>query len=244
MDKAAAAGGKPEERMKHLSEAEKVLVDEIGNIPLLYYSFHNIVSPKLKGFEDNVMDVHPSRFISKELRPRTAPLPPMRRAGAGGLGDAMLSYVIRRLLTAIPTLFVIVTIAFFLMRVAPGGPFNQERGPQPEVKANLERRLPPRRAALAAISPLSRASAARQFRAELQSSRLHRRRAVSGGLPISIQLGASALILALIVGGALGIVAALNQNKAGDYTVIALATAGSTIPTFVIAPLYPARLRA
>ncbi len=66
MDKAAAAGGNPEERLKLLSEAEQVLVDEVGNIPLLYYSFHNIVSPKLAGFEDNVMDVHPSRFISKQ----------------------------------------------------------------------------------------------------------------------------------------------------------------------------------
>ena len=50
----------------------------------------------------------------------------------------MLLYVMRRLLTAIPTLFVIVTIAFFLIRIAPGGPFNQERGLSPEVKANLE----------------------------------------------------------------------------------------------------------
>ena len=66
MDKAAAAGGKPEERMKDLAEAERVLIDDVGNIPLLYYSFHNLVSPKLKGFDDNVMDVHPSRFISKE----------------------------------------------------------------------------------------------------------------------------------------------------------------------------------
>ena len=49
MDKAAAAGGKPEERMKLLAEAERVLVDEVGNIPLLFYSFHNLVSPKLQG---------------------------------------------------------------------------------------------------------------------------------------------------------------------------------------------------
>jgi oligopeptide transport system permease protein len=48
----------------------------------------------------------------------------------------MLRYVFRRLLTAIPTLFVIVTMAFFLIRVAPGGPFNQERGLSPEIKAN------------------------------------------------------------------------------------------------------------
>jgi oligopeptide transport system substrate-binding protein len=66
MDKAAAAGDNPQERLKLLSEAERVLVDEVGNIPLLYYSFHNIVSPKLSGFEDNVMDVHPTRFMSKE----------------------------------------------------------------------------------------------------------------------------------------------------------------------------------
>src|SRR5437762_1556359 len=51
----------------------------------------------------------------------------------------MLGYVIRRLLTAIPTLFLIVTISFFLMRIAPGGPFNQERGLNPVIKANLER---------------------------------------------------------------------------------------------------------
>jgi oligopeptide transport system substrate-binding protein len=66
MDKAAAAGGDPAERSKILSQAERVLVDDLGNLPLLYYSYHNLVSPKLKGFEDNVMDVHPSRFISKE----------------------------------------------------------------------------------------------------------------------------------------------------------------------------------
>lgn len=65
MAKAAAAGGNPEERFKLLGEAERILVDEVGNIPLLHYSFHNIVSPKLVGFDDNVMDVHPSRFMSK-----------------------------------------------------------------------------------------------------------------------------------------------------------------------------------
>jgi oligopeptide transport system substrate-binding protein len=65
MNAATAAGGKPEERLKLLSEAEKVLIDEVGNIPLLYYNFHNIVSPKLAGFEDNEMDRHPTRFISK-----------------------------------------------------------------------------------------------------------------------------------------------------------------------------------
>jgi len=65
MNKAAADGGKPEARMKDLEEAERALIDEVGQIPLLYYSYKNLVSPKLVGYEPNVMDIHPSRFISK-----------------------------------------------------------------------------------------------------------------------------------------------------------------------------------
>ena len=51
----------------------------------------------------------------------------------------MLSYIIRRLLTAIPTLFIIITLSFFLMHAAPGGPFNMEKGIPPEIKRNIER---------------------------------------------------------------------------------------------------------
>jgi oligopeptide transport system substrate-binding protein len=65
MDKAAADGANSDARFKDLQGAERVLVDDVGQIPLLYYSYHDIVSSKLSGFEDNVMDVHPSRFISK-----------------------------------------------------------------------------------------------------------------------------------------------------------------------------------
>ncbi len=66
MNKAAAAGGNAAERMKLLSQAEAVLMRDTGQVPLLYYSYHNLVSPKIKGFEDNVMNVHPTRFIRKE----------------------------------------------------------------------------------------------------------------------------------------------------------------------------------
>ncbi len=66
MDKAAAAGGNADERLKDLAAAEAILLNDHGQIPLLFYSYHNLVSSKLKGYDDNVMDVHPSRFISKE----------------------------------------------------------------------------------------------------------------------------------------------------------------------------------
>ena len=149
----------------------------------------------------------------------------------------MLIYVFRRLLTAIPTLFVIVTLAFFLIRVAPGGPFNQERGLSPEIKANLE-------AQFGLDDPLwlqyvhyLKNLLHGDFGPSYNLPDFTVGELFANGLPISIQLGASALTLALLVGGMLGIIAALNQNKAGDYAVIAAATAGSTIPTFVIAPV-------
>ena len=65
MDAAAAASSDPAKRLEELAKAEKILVDDLANMPLLYYSYHNIVSPKLSGWQENVMDVHPSRYISK-----------------------------------------------------------------------------------------------------------------------------------------------------------------------------------
>ncbi|MEP9397144.1 ABC transporter permease subunit [Mesorhizobium sp. KR2-14] len=149
----------------------------------------------------------------------------------------MLLYVFRRLLTAIPTLFVIVTLAFFLIRVAPGGPFNQERGLSPEIKANLEAQFglndPLWQQYLNYLNNLLHGNFGPSYNLpDFTVGELFAK-----GLPISIQLGASALTLALLVGSILGVIAALNQNKTADYGVIALATAGSTIPTFVIAPI-------
>jgi oligopeptide transport system permease protein len=149
----------------------------------------------------------------------------------------MLSYVIRRFFSAIPTLFLIVTISFFVMRVAPGGPFNQEKGLNPVVKANLERQYnldePLWKQYLYYLNDLIHGNLGPSYvLPDFTVAELFR-----AGLPISIQLGASALLLALLIGGSLGVVAALNQNRPVDYFVIAIATAGSTIPTFVVAPL-------
>jgi len=150
----------------------------------------------------------------------------------------MLRYVFRRFLTAIPTLFLIVTISFFLMRVAPGGPFNQEKGLNPVIKANLERvyhlNEPLWKQYLLYLNNLLHGD----FGPSYVSPDFTVAERFADGLPISIQLGSVALILALFIGGILGIVAALYQNRGADYAVIATATAGSTIPTFVIAPLF------
>ena len=150
----------------------------------------------------------------------------------------MLRYVFRRLLTAIPTMFVIVTISFFLMRVAPGGPFNQEKGLNPVIKANLERVFhldqPLWKQYLFYLRNLLKGDFGPSYTLpDFTVGDLF-----ANGLPVSIQIGAMALTLALILGSLLGIWAALHQNRPTDYGVVALATAGSTIPTFVIAPIF------
>ncbi|MBI2719669.1 MAG: ABC transporter permease subunit [Rhizobiales bacterium] len=149
----------------------------------------------------------------------------------------MLRYVIRRLLTAIPTLFLIVTISFFLMHVAPGGPFNMEKGIPPEIKANIERVFhldePVWMQYLRYLNNL--------IHGDLGPSYILLNFSVAElfrvGLWVSAQIGAAALALSLVVGSALGVIAALRQNRVLDYVVVATATAGSTIPTFVIAPI-------
>ena len=149
----------------------------------------------------------------------------------------MLRYVLTRLMTAIPTLFVIVTISFFLMRVAPGGPFNQEKGLNPVIKANLEKQFhldePLHMQYLHYLNDLLHGNLGPSYNLpEFSVNELF-----ALGFPISAQLGATALVLALLFGSLMGIAAALRQNHLADYAVIATATAGSTIPTFVIAPL-------
>jgi oligopeptide transport system permease protein len=149
----------------------------------------------------------------------------------------MLRYVVRRLLTAIPTLFLIVTLSFFLMHVAPGGPFDMEKGIPPEIKANIMKVFhldePVWKQYLDYLNNL--------LHGDLGPSYILLNFSVAElfrvGLPVSAQIGSSSLVLALIVGSAFGAIAALRQNSFVDYLVIATATAGSTIPTFVIAPL-------
>ncbi len=149
----------------------------------------------------------------------------------------MLRYLTRRLLSAIPTLFLIITISFFMMRVAPGGPLNKPKAIPPEIMANLER-------AYGLDQPVWKQYfiyLGNLFSGDLGPSYVKLDFSVADlfaqGLPVSILLGVQALMLALVFGCALGIIAALRQNKATDLAVIAAATAGSTIPTFVIAPL-------
>ncbi len=149
----------------------------------------------------------------------------------------MLSYALRRLFGAIPTIFIIITAAFFMMRIAPGGPFDQERTLEATVMENLN-------ATFGLDLPLWQQYGmylGNLFRGDMGPSFIYRdmrvQEILGEGLPVSVQLGLTALILALVVGAALGTLAALRQNSSTDYTVIAVATFGITVPNFVVAPV-------
>jgi len=149
----------------------------------------------------------------------------------------MIGYALRRFLGAIPTLFVIITLAFFMMRAAPGGPFDSERRLPPEIEQNLK-------AAYNLDKPLVQQYLiylGKAVQGDLGPSFKNKdftvTQLIGNGLPVSARLGLWSMALALLIGTALGILAALRQNRWQDYSVMSVAMLGITIPTFVTAPL-------
>jgi oligopeptide transport system permease protein len=149
----------------------------------------------------------------------------------------MWAYSLKRLLGAIPTLFIVMTVSFFMMRLAPGGPFDRERMLSPAVEANIRKAYDLDQPLIVQYGIyLSKA-----IRGDLGPSFKYQDYTVveliSSGFPVSFQIGLTAIILALVIGGGLGVMAALRQNSVVDHVVMAFAMIGITIPNFVVAPL-------
>lgn len=149
----------------------------------------------------------------------------------------MFSFVLRRLASAVPTLFIVVTISFFLMRFAPGGPFNLERPLPPQTMANLMRTYQ-------LDQPLWRQYVTyitNAITGDFGPSYIYKDNTVAEliakGLPYSLELGFYALLLALIGGVLAGTVAALRQNSALDFAIMSISTIGVTVPNFVVGPV-------
>ncbi|KQT48776.1 ABC transporter [Aureimonas sp. Leaf454] len=149
----------------------------------------------------------------------------------------MLRYVLKRLASAVPTLFIVVTLSFFLMRFAPGGPFNLERPLPPQTMEALMR-------AYGLDLPLWRQYViylGNVVTGDFGPSYIYRDNTVAqligAGLPYSLKLGGLALLFALVGGVAAGTLAALRQNGWVDVVVMSVATIGVTVPNFVVAPV-------
>jgi oligopeptide transport system permease protein len=149
----------------------------------------------------------------------------------------MLGYALRRLLGAIPTLFIIVTLTFFMMRIAPGGPFDSQRRLPPEVEANIKAAYNLDKPLIAQYGIYLGRLAHGDLGPSFKNKDFTVAQLIGTGLPVSARLGLSAMALALLIGTFLGSWAALRQNRWQDYSVMTLAMTGITIPTFVTAPL-------
>jgi len=157
---------------------------------------------------------------------------------AGDRNRCMLVQIFRRLLIAIPTMFVIIAAAFFLMRAAPGSPFSSER----QVSAEIEQRM---LAAYDLDKPVGQQFVlyvTRLLQGDLGPSMKYKDKDVGDiiaeGLPTSLIIGGAAMVLALAVGCSLGVWAALRQNRPEDYVAMSFAVAGVCLPPLVLAPLF------
>ncbi len=149
----------------------------------------------------------------------------------------MLRFSLRRLFGAIPTLLILISLAFMLIRVAPGGPFDAEKKLPPEIEANL-------RAAYNLDEPLLQQLGRYiwnllqgDFGPSFQYRDFTVTELIASSFPVSLRLGALAITVALLFGITAGTIAALRQNRATDYTVMTAAMTGISIPNFVMAPL-------
>jgi oligopeptide transport system permease protein len=148
----------------------------------------------------------------------------------------MTRYFFMRLAGAIPTLFIIVTITFFLMRAAPGGPFDQEQALAPEIKANLERAYGLDRPVWVQYGRYLKALLQGDFGPSFKYKDFTVTELIGQGFPVTLQLGSMAIALALLLGVPLGTFAAFHHNSAADTATMSLAVTGIAIPSFVVLP--------
>ena len=149
----------------------------------------------------------------------------------------MWSYALRRLLATLPTLLAVITVCYLLLHFTPGGPFDREHRIAPEVMANLNAKYhldaPLWKQYLLYLNSLLHGDLGASFRyADWSVNEL-----VSKAMPVSATIGGGSLLISLVIGVALGCVAALRQNSWIDYGVMLLGNVGSAFPSFVIGPV-------
>ena len=149
----------------------------------------------------------------------------------------MWSYTLRRVLSAIPTMLVVITVCYLLLHATPGGPFDAERKVSAAVLANLQAKyhldLPLWQQYLLYLKSVLQGDLGASFRyADWSVNDL-----VASALPVSAIIGGGSLLLSLFIGVTLGIFAALRQNSMVDYLVMLLGNVGSAVPSFVLGPV-------
>jgi oligopeptide transport system permease protein len=150
----------------------------------------------------------------------------------------MLSYALRRIAGVIPTLLVIITVSFCVVRLAPGGPFEQEQTLPPAVRANLERLYGLDQPLTVQYVHYLRGLLRGDFGPSLRQRDFTVSELIAQGLPLSATLGLAATLLAVLTGIPAGIAAAVWRNRSADYCITTLAALSLALPSFVTGPLF------
>ncbi|MDU7785397.1 MAG: oligopeptide ABC transporter permease OppB [Aggregatibacter aphrophilus] len=149
----------------------------------------------------------------------------------------MFKFILKRVLEALPTLFILITFSFFLMRLAPGSPFTSERAYPPEVMANIEAKYhlnePLHKQYILYLKNLAQGDFGPSFKYKDQSVN----DLIASAFPVSFKLGMTAFAFAVLIGIFAGSLAALNQNSRWDYILMSFSMIGVVMPSFVFAPL-------
>ncbi|MFL6601150.1 MAG: ABC transporter permease [Steroidobacteraceae bacterium] len=149
----------------------------------------------------------------------------------------MLRYALRRVAGVIPTLLIIITLSFFVVRLAPGGPFDQEQTLAPQVRANLDRAYGLDRPIAVQYWRYLRGMAHGDFGPSFKQHDFSVAELISQGLPVSGSLGVAAIALAVLLGIPSGLAAALWRQRIVDYGVSSLVVLGMALPAFVVGPV-------
>ncbi|UTV99494.1 oligopeptide ABC transporter permease OppB [Marinomonas rhizomae] len=149
----------------------------------------------------------------------------------------MLTFISKRILEAIPTLLILITVSFFLMHSAPGSPFSSERALPPEVLANINAKYhldePVINQYFYYLGGLLQGDLGPSFRyKDFTINEL-----IGQSFPVSAEIGIWSFLVALLIGVGCGVIAALRQNSWLDYSVMGFANLGIVLPNFVLAPL-------
>lgn len=147
----------------------------------------------------------------------------------------MLRYILRRLVSILVTLFVIVTVTFFLMRIAPGNPFTSEKKIPPEIEANLMAHYGLDQPWYKQYAQYLVKVATWDFGPSFKYKGQTVNDLIADGFPVSLYLGLEALFIAVFFGILLGVFAAVRQNSWVDYSSMSLAVIGISVPSFIMA---------
>lgn len=149
----------------------------------------------------------------------------------------MTKFILSRVAQAIPVILIVITLTFFMVRMAPGGPFDTDRAAPPEVMEALNEKYhlndPMYMQFFSYLKDLVQGDLGPSFKYPGRSVN----EMIAGGFPVTMELATYAILLAMLIGIPIGVIAALNTNTVKDYLPMSFAMLGICLPSFVLGPM-------